>query len=360
MIDDIPKKNLVNSSLNKECVNFESDEFNYNYLYSDFFIDGTLFLPISKKNLSTSTDVFGFFAKSKYLPYFSEKYAKFIKSNVDKFQIFTNCYVIGSSYGYYHCLLDYFPRLFGINKYILKKIEYIVLGKNYMEQSKALETLLKKLNINKKIIFLDEGTYLFKNSFMPFKQGLIQTINNYKKIFSKDLNHSSFKKIYISRSDSPNRIIENENDLIKYLEKYNFEVYNFSELHIIDQIKLFNESKIIVSMHGAALSNLIFANEGTKVVEITHNFNSNKKSDWFNNAKNIIQPSDGFTRNHFRIISINNNLDHYFYFSSLFDNQFLDDFEKLNETDQLDKVTKCDLILNIDLFSNFFESQILT
>ena len=357
MITDIPKSQIVNSPLNNECTHFESNKFVYNYLCSDFIMDGKLFLPISNKSMATSTDVMGVFAKSKYLKYFSKDFTSFFKSNIDKFQIRTNCYVVGSSDNYYHCLLDFFPKLFGINDHNLNKFDNIVLGKNYLKKSMMLETLLNKIKIKKKIIFLDEKTYFFNNSIMPFKSGLIQTINSYKKIFSNELSNSPFRNIYISRLDSNNRVITNEKDLINYLEKYNFEIYTLSNLNFLDQIKLFNESKTIISMHGAALSNLIFANKRTKVIEIAPNFNLNKQDDWFDNTKNIIGTNQGLVRNHFRLLSLKNDLNHYFYFSSMLDDETLKKYKSISKFDQIKKVTNGDLTLNIDLFSKFIELQ---
>ena len=220
-----------------------------------------------------------------------------------------------------------------------------------------LETLLNKIKIKKKIIFLDEKTYFFNNSIMPFKSGLIQTINSYKKIFSNELSNSPFRNIYISRLDSNNRVITNEKDLINYLEKYNFEIYTLSNLNFLDQIKLFNESKTIISMHGAALSNLIFANKRTKVIEIAPNFNLNKQDDWFDNTKNIIGTNQGLVRNHFRLLSLKNDLNHYFYFSSMLDDETLKKYKSISKFDQIKKVTNGDLTLNIDLFSKFIELQ---
>ena len=40
----------------------------------------------------------------------------------------------------------------------------------------------------------------------------------------------------------------------------------------IDQVKIFNSAKLIVAMHGAGLTNLLFCKNKTKVIEITKNF----------------------------------------------------------------------------------------
>ena len=359
MIIDVPKKEILNSSLNKECVNFKFDEYLYNYLYSDFFLDGKFFLPISNKSLMTSTDVFRIFNKKKYLQYFNKDYISFIESNIDKFNTFTNAYVVGSYDNYFHCIMDCFPRLFCINESISSKIDTIVVGKKILKKNKILETLLENINLTKKIILIDEGTYFFKNSFIAFNQGYEQTIINYKKTFKKQLKNNSFRNIYISRSDSQNRIIKNEKSLIRYLDKYNFETHNLSELNFVDQIKLFNESKIIISMHGAGLVNLIFSNEGTKVIEIVPNLYF-EKNDWFEHSGEKIQRNISLSRDHFRLISFFNNIDHYFYFSSILKTKFFNELKNFNQYENLNHITKIDLTINLDLFSKFFESKIMS
>ena len=50
----------------------------------------------------------------------------------------------------------------------------------------------------------------------------------------------------------------------------NFEVIILSQLSLLEQVHIFNQASIIVSPHGAGLSNLAFCNPQTKVIEIFH------------------------------------------------------------------------------------------
>jgi hypothetical protein len=77
------------------------------------------------------------------------------------------------------------------------------------------------------------------------------------------------KRIYIARGDAEvNRKVINESELIDRLRKYNFEIHYLSGLTIIQQAKLFNEAQVVVGAHGAGLSNLVFCEAGTQVLEI--------------------------------------------------------------------------------------------
>ena len=54
------------------------------------------------------------------------------------------------------------------------------------------------------------------------------------------------------------------------LKANGFTVIRLSYLSIIDQILLFKNAEVIAAVHGAALSNIIFCNHKTKVIEIRH------------------------------------------------------------------------------------------
>ena len=67
------------------------------------------------------------------------------------------------------------------------------------------------------------------------------------------------------------RILINNNEVKNYLKKNGFKSYKFNTLSFADQIKIFSKAKIIISMFGAELSNLVFCSKGTKVIEIKNN-----------------------------------------------------------------------------------------
>lgn len=76
------------------------------------------------------------------------------------------------------------------------------------------------------------------------------------------------KKVFASRSDAPVRKIKNEDEIFELFKQHGFERYKLSTLSMVDQILLFNNADIVVSEHGAGLTNILFCNQGTKVIEI--------------------------------------------------------------------------------------------
>lgn len=75
------------------------------------------------------------------------------------------------------------------------------------------------------------------------------------------------RKIYISRAKS-RRALPNEHEIERILEGKGFRVLYFESMPFVEQLKTVRSADIVVSPHGAGLSNLIVAKPGTKVVEI--------------------------------------------------------------------------------------------
>lgn len=76
------------------------------------------------------------------------------------------------------------------------------------------------------------------------------------------------KRVYVTRKNSKRRRIVNEDELIVILLKYEFEIYDFDEVGFEKQIEILANSSIFISQHGAALTNMIFMEAGSRIVEL--------------------------------------------------------------------------------------------
>ncbi len=75
--------------------------------------------------------------------------------------------------------------------------------------------------------------------------------------------------VYIARTAGVNnRAVLNQPAVIRRLEQRGFEVVDPSSLSAAQQIDTFASATVIVSAHGAALANLVFASPGATVVEL--------------------------------------------------------------------------------------------
>jgi hypothetical protein len=75
--------------------------------------------------------------------------------------------------------------------------------------------------------------------------------------------------LYVTRGASKNnRAVLNEAEVTAALEAHGFTAINPSTLSIDDEIKTFAEADIVVSAHGGALTNVVFMNPGSLVIEL--------------------------------------------------------------------------------------------
>jgi len=77
-----------------------------------------------------------------------------------------------------------------------------------------------------------------------------------------------YRRVYITRSNARRRKVINEVELIEFLRKYDFEIHKLEDYTIKEQIHLFHEAAIVLSNHGAGLTNIMFMNEGSRVLEL--------------------------------------------------------------------------------------------
>ncbi len=75
-------------------------------------------------------------------------------------------------------------------------------------------------------------------------------------------------RIYVARRPRSWRHVVNERMLLAELSKYGFQRYFLEELPLRTQIQLFQQAEFVIGPHGAGLTNLVYCNAGTKVIEI--------------------------------------------------------------------------------------------
>lgn len=171
---------------------------------------------------------------------------------------------------YYHWMFDVLPRL-----EILKRshISYDKIYLNPLKFSFQKETF-KLLGLDeKKIIWSDSHQHICaKTLIVPSIPGGKWTMpppwvcDYLKEKFLKSPLVFEKKRIYIPRKGT--RKILNEQQLLSALEKLGFEEVLLEKLSVREQAELFASAECIVTPHGAGLTNLVFCNEGTCLLEI--------------------------------------------------------------------------------------------
>lgn len=78
----------------------------------------------------------------------------------------------------------------------------------------------------------------------------------------------SGKYIYISRGDAKTRRVCNEVEVVQYLENLGFRSITLAGRSVTEQSKIFSTADCIVAPHGSSLTNIIFCQPGTKIIDI--------------------------------------------------------------------------------------------
>lgn len=76
------------------------------------------------------------------------------------------------------------------------------------------------------------------------------------------------ERIYISRETAGFRKVLNEEEVVDFLRPFGFEKVVMDQYSVAEQAAIHKHAKVIVSPHGANLTNIAFCEPGTKLVEI--------------------------------------------------------------------------------------------
>ncbi len=181
----------------------------------------------------------------------------------------------GGCGNYYHWMLELLPR-FELLQEANIDYDYIYtqISRPFMKESLTLLGINSDCIIPaRKDIYIQADTLIVPSIASPFGYPSEYTINFLRKTFiplaQKSIEFRKFsKKVFISRKRSNRRKIINEDDVFGLFEPYGFVAYNLEDLSVLEQVALFHNAEIIVGEHGAGLTNLVFAQPETKVVEI--------------------------------------------------------------------------------------------
>tara|TARA_B100000900_G_scaffold40932_1_gene30660 strand:- start:614 stop:1486 length:873 start_codon:yes stop_codon:yes gene_type:complete len=244
----------------------DSSEGKYFYIYKNFLLTKP---SIAAKGLTNSSNIFN---------YGITKFCK--KFNIEVVSIISGR---DAKENYWHWLIDVLPRLIILEKELNnKKVTLLVPDYKKEYQKDSLKYLIK----NKKTNFIS----LNKNRFSQFKKivsctnnenfeylnfSLLSKLRN-KILFQVKKNslilNNSYNKIFISRGDSTKknrRILENSIEVEKFLSENGFKILILSKYSFLEQAAIFNKAKVIMGLHGAGFSNIIFSKKKTKIIEIT-------------------------------------------------------------------------------------------
>ncbi|MCE7055267.1 glycosyltransferase family 61 protein [Algoriphagus sp. AGSA1] len=172
------------------------------------------------------------------------------------------------AHNYFHWMTESIPRLIALegdykdHKVVLPKrlenFNYVSDSLNLLGYDHLFFSKDQKLTIASLVSF-DRTAPSFN-----YHQQVIKSIRNRMKVEKSKV---SDRKIYVSRRKAGKRKIVNEEELILQLMRSGYEIHQFEDYSLAEQIQLMNGTSNFISMHGAGLTNMLFMEKGAKVLE---------------------------------------------------------------------------------------------
>lgn len=150
----------------------------------------------------------------------------------------------------------------------------------------SLRELLGILNkANRKVIIIDEGEVCKVDELLIVSDSLFLPDNVYGKMRIKDFrmdwdnallvrktcidsipatNTNTPRRIFVSRKS--NQRIVNMSEIENIFIKHGFEIVYCEEMSFMEQVQLFNNAEFVAGPTGAAMTNILFCNPGTKFI----------------------------------------------------------------------------------------------
>jgi hypothetical protein len=180
------------------------------------------------------------------------------------------------NYSYFHWTYETLPKLIYLSQnrkdLNIKKVYYHcgLFGTRY--QRAAMRVLgFNRLQLidAKKVESLTAKEVIAVKLHEEKRNPSLQLCHLIKSAFVKNDCKSPFRRLYLTRKNvKSGRKITNEDDLLKVLADYDFEIIDPGEFSLMKQVNYFNESQCIVGPHGAAFANIVFCRPRTRILEL--------------------------------------------------------------------------------------------
>lgn len=174
---------------------------------------------------------------------------------------------------YFHWMFDVLPRIdllqrSGID---LATIDYFLVNHHLPFQTQTLEAFGIAANqiLPAKFPLHLQATNLIAPSFPGSPAWMPRWACDFlRQTFLGANPPSGNLRLYISRQNTANRRLINEVDLLPILDKFGFQSVTLEALSVSEQASLLSQAAVVLSPHGSGLTNIVFCQPGTKIIEL--------------------------------------------------------------------------------------------
>ncbi len=234
-------------------------------LISVRFVYADLYWHSATRGLSSLKQSQLLYSKMKWRRFFSPK-IKYCKKTAIVFDIWSS--------NYFHWMTEAVPKLQHLATIGENLVVYI--PEPLLRQPFAKFTLslfenisFRTISINRITKFIIQKAYLC-NLKMPAGNYHPEIIKE-AATFLKNSVHQNYliaKRVFIYRDILDGRGIENFKEVKPLLDRYGFDIVNMGKLTPEEQIASMQNCKVLVGVHGAGLTNMMFLPAGAKVLEL--------------------------------------------------------------------------------------------
>jgi capsular polysaccharide biosynthesis protein len=181
-------------------------------------------------------------------------------------------------FNYYHWICESIFRLWLVRKRLEKLI--LVLPVFYKDAD-FITGSLAPFNITE-IFYIPMGkSLLIKNVCLPQIKPICDSYNIrhlkqvgrfYRDFVSrKGIQVTPVEKLYVSRHFSRRRKVLNEDEVLTILKQHGFTIFYPEKVSFLEQVAIFANVRYLVGEHGSGLTNLLFMQQGTSLLELHKN-----------------------------------------------------------------------------------------
>lgn len=164
---------------------------------------------------------------------------------------------------YYHFYNDILVKLFFLEEKLNISSSVPVLISKRLYDRPYFQYFLSNSYLRERQWVIQDDQYI-RSKRTYFCKPLTHTPHYYTRILnlvhSSDLNQSGNqeRRLFITRSPKRLRFIENNAEVASICQEQGFEVVDFDELTLPQQIKAMSKARYVVGIHGAGLTNILF------------------------------------------------------------------------------------------------------